>query len=59
MQIKRTTLPGAARYGRAFCALECDGCTGMCLPLFMMLTRDEQEEMCRRYRLGETPGARH
>ena len=37
---------------RAFCPLECTDCTGMCLALYMMLTRDEQDEMCRRHKVG-------
>lgn len=35
---------------QAFCPLECKGCRGLCLAVYMMLTRDEQEEMCRRHR---------
>lgn len=53
MQIDRTavtpTIPN-----HAFCALECTDCTGMCLALYMMLTRDEQDEMCQRYKVGQT-----
>ncbi|WP_299693956.1 hypothetical protein [uncultured Tateyamaria sp.] len=55
MQIDRKALTDTARQ-HPFCALECDGCTGMCLALYMMLTRDEQDEMCRRYKAG--PSAR-
>lgn len=53
MQIDRTALTDDAPVRRPFCALECDGCTGMCLALYMMLTRDEQDEMCRRYKSAE------
>ena len=59
MQINRSTLSPNPRQSHAFCALECDGCTGMCLSLYMMLTRDEQEEMCRQYRLAGKPVTRH
>ena len=58
MQISRSTLKIASP-SRAFCALECDGCTGMCLALYMMLTRDEQDAMCRQYRQGAGPVTRH
>ncbi|MEM8655721.1 MAG: hypothetical protein AAGF36_13340 [Pseudomonadota bacterium] len=51
MQIERTALTDTSPK-RPFCALECDGCTGMCLALYMMLTRDEQDEMCRRAKAG-------
>lgn len=37
---------------RAFCPLECTDCRGMCLALYLMLTRDEQDEMCRRQKTG-------
>jgi len=59
MQINRSILSADSRRTRAFCALECDGCTGMCLSLYMMLTRDEQDEMCRQYRRGAAPVTRH
>ena len=49
MQIERNAV-SPTRPNRAFCALECTNCTGMCLPLYMMLTRDEQDEMCRLYK---------
>lgn len=58
MQIDRSSLKPTAQ-SRAFCALECDGCTGLCFPLYMMLTRDEQDAMCRAYRHGVTPVTRH
>ena len=58
MQIDRSTFKSASP-SRAFCALECDGCTGMCLALYMMLTRDEQDAMCRQYRQGAAPVTRH
>lgn len=58
MQIDRSTFK-SARPSRAFCASECDGCTGMCLALYMMLTRDEQDAMCRQYRQGAAPVTRH
>lgn len=51
MQIDRRTM-NSDRRSRAFCALGCEGCEGMCLPLYMMLTREEQDAMCRRYRVG-------
>ncbi|WP_299613052.1 hypothetical protein [uncultured Tateyamaria sp.] len=54
MQIERTALTDAASK-RPFCALECDGCTGMCLALYMMLNRNEQDEMCRRYKARTAP----
>ncbi|MEO0667230.1 MAG: hypothetical protein AAFZ99_04900 [Pseudomonadota bacterium] len=55
MQIKRAAR-SSRRGTRAFCVLECAGCDGMCLPLYMMLTRDEQDAMCHQYRAG--PAAR-
>lgn len=57
MQIDRTALTETPPQ-RPFCALECDGCTGMCLALYMMLTRDEQDEMCRLYK-AEPPDRVH
>ena len=51
MQIDRNPLTGARR-GRPFCVLACDGCTGLCGPLYMMLNRDEQDKMCSRYKAG-------
>ncbi|WP_299722712.1 hypothetical protein [uncultured Tateyamaria sp.] len=59
MQINRSTLSTDTTPTRAFCPLECEECRGMCLPLYMMLTRDEQDEMCRRYGLGAQPVTRH
>ncbi|MEX0369364.1 MAG: hypothetical protein AB3N09_01945 [Tateyamaria sp.] len=53
MQVDRTVVTDVPPK-RPFCALECEGCTGMCLALYMMLNRDEQDEMCRRYKAGET-----
>lgn len=47
MQIDRTAVTEDTPK-RPFCALECDGCTGMCLALYMMLTQRERDEMCRR-----------
>ena len=58
MQINRSTLK-SSQQSRAFCVLDCDGCTGMCLSLYMMLTRDEQDAMCRQYRQGADPVTRH
>lgn len=55
MQIKRAATSNR-RSTRAFCVLECAGCDGMCLPLYMMLTRDEQHAMWHKYRAG--PAAR-
>ncbi|MEL6464657.1 MAG: hypothetical protein AAFQ58_06780 [Pseudomonadota bacterium] len=49
MHIERKAV-GETAPQRPFCALECDGCTGMCLALYMMLNRDERDEMCRRYK---------
>ena len=54
VQIDRTAVTDTAPE-RPFCALECDGCTGMCLALYMMLNRDEQDELCRRYKAGALP----
>lgn len=51
MKIDRRTM-NSDRRSRAFCALGCEGCEGLCLPLYMMLTREEQDAMCRRYRVG-------
>jgi hypothetical protein len=59
MQIERATLPAERRPTRAFCALECDGCSGMCLAFYMMLTRAEQDEICRRYGRGAQPVTWH
>ncbi|WP_299371045.1 hypothetical protein [uncultured Tateyamaria sp.] len=59
MRIDRTTLRNDAKPGRAFCLLDCDGCTGMCLSLYMMLTRDEQDEMVRAYKAGDMAVTRH
>ena len=55
MQIKRAATSNR-RSTRAFCVLECAGCDGMCLTLYMMLTRDEQAAMCPHHRAG--PAAR-
>ncbi|MEL7132828.1 MAG: hypothetical protein AAGK77_10475 [Pseudomonadota bacterium] len=49
MHIERKAV-GETAPQRPFCALGCDGCTGMCLALYMMLNRDERDEMCRRYK---------
>lgn len=57
MQIDRTALTGTAPK-RPFCALECDGCTGLCLALYMMLNRDEQDEM-RRLAKARVAGRAH
>lgn len=51
MQIDREIRKAAAQ-STAFCVLECGGCTGMCLALYMMLTRDEQDAMRRRFKAG-------
>ena len=32
---------------RASCALDCEACSGVCLPLYMMLTRAEQDALRR------------
>ena len=59
MQIDRSTLTEGTGEQRAFCPLECEGCTGLCLSLYMMLNRDEQDEMCRQYGRGAVPVTRH
>ncbi|MEL6451658.1 MAG: hypothetical protein AAFQ19_10380 [Pseudomonadota bacterium] len=59
MQIDRSTHVTDRAAPRAFCALACDGCTGMCLALYMMLARDEQEEMARLYKAGTPSPLRH
>lgn len=59
MQIERSTVTTESGAKRPFCVLECDGCDGMCLALYMMLTRDEQDEMCRQYKAGALPVTRH
>ena len=51
MQVQRTVVE-APPPQRAFCALECKGCTGMCFALYMMLTREEQDAMSERYMSG-------
>jgi len=59
MQIDRTTLATSDTAGRPFCPLECDGCTGMCLSLYMMLTRDEREAVLRISTSNATAVTRH
>ena len=59
MQIERSTVTTGKGADRPFCVLECDGCSGMCLALYMMLTRDEQDAMCRSYKAGAVPVTRH
>ena len=51
MQTIRTALEPPLKR-RAVCLLDCVDCTGMCLALYMMLTRDEQDEMRRRHKAG-------
>ncbi len=58
MQIDRTAVSRRTP-DRAFCVFACDGCAGICLPLYMMLNRDEQDALCRQFRQGATPATWH
>ncbi|WP_299295893.1 hypothetical protein [uncultured Tateyamaria sp.] len=59
MQIDRATLAMNDTNGQAFCPLECDGCTGICLSLYMMLTRDERDALRCAQRPDGTAVTRH
>ncbi|MBY5934596.1 MULTISPECIES: hypothetical protein [Tateyamaria] len=58
MQVQRTVVETPPPQ-RAFCALECKGCTGMCFALYMMLTREEQDAMSERYMSGNSAETCH
>lgn len=49
MQIERSAMTPSSilgETGKAYCALECDNCSGICLAVYFMLTPDERTAVC-------------